>query len=66
MALQIFKRFFNRNTDRVTGLPDRAEFLRQFQNTLDKLNFVGGSLVFLRLAGLAQRNRIGGWEATDA
>jgi diguanylate cyclase (GGDEF)-like protein len=66
MALQILKRLFNRNTDRVTGLPDRAEFLRQFQNTLDKLNFEGGSLVLLRLAGLAQRNRIGGWEATDA
>ena len=66
MALQILKRLFNRNTDRVTGLPDRAEFLRQFQNTLDKPNFEGGSLVLLRLAGLAQRNRIGGWEATDA
>ena len=66
MALQIFKRFFHRNTDSVTGLPDRTEFLRQFQNTLDKLNFEGGSLVLLRLSGLAQRNRLGGWEATDA
>jgi EAL domain-containing protein (putative c-di-GMP-specific phosphodiesterase class I)/GGDEF domain-containing protein len=66
MALQILKRLFNRNTDRVTGLPDRAEFLRQCQNTLDKLNVEGGSLVLLRLAGLAQRNRLGGWEATDA
>lgn len=65
MALQIFKRFFNRNTDGVTGLPGRAEFLRQFQKTLDKLNFEGGSLVLLRLPGLAQRNRLGGWEATD-
>ena len=66
MALQLFERLFNRKTDRVTGLPDRAEFLRQFQNTLDKPNFEGGSLVLLRLAGLAQRNRIWGWEATDA
>ena len=66
MALPIFKRFFNRNTDGVTGLPGRAEFLRQFQNTLDKLNFESGSLVLLRLAGLAQRNRLGGWETTDA
>ena len=65
MALQIFKRFFNRKTDRVTGLPDRADFLHQFQNTRDKLNFEGGSLVLLRLSGLAQRNRLGGWEATD-
>lgn len=66
MVLQILKRLFNRKTDRVTGLSDRAEFLRQFQNTLDKLNFEGGSLVLLRLSELAQRNRLGGWETTDA
>ncbi len=63
--MQIFKSLLNRKTDRVTGLPDRAQFLRQFQNTQDKLNFEGGSLVLLRLSGLAQRNRLGGWEATD-
>jgi len=66
MALQIIRRFFRFNTDRVTGLPDRAGFLRQFQSRLDALNFQGGSLVLLRLDGLAQRNRFGGWDATDA
>lgn len=54
------------NTDTVSGLYNRSNFLAQLQITVEEENAPPGSLVLIRLSGLIEANRILGRVKTDA
>lgn len=54
------------NTDSVSGLYNRSNFLSQLQITVEEENAPPGSLVLMRINGLIEANRILGRVKTDS
>lgn len=54
------------NTDTVSGLYNRSNFLAQLQITVEEENAPPGSLILIRLSGLIEANRVIGRIKTDA
>lgn len=54
------------NTDSVTGLANRNHFLSQLDVTIEEENAPSGSLIIVRISGLAEANRTLGRNTTDS